>query len=111
MFHELNWIPIFIDPYISRFSVDYKRQEGSTTDYNISILPTNSEINNLSIFFSNLNFHCPIFYRNKVGDRTFSVRRILNGNEQCADAKNVKFSKKKYILYEFKYEAKTNGGF
>ena len=40
MFHEINWIPIYgsiwIDPYISRFSVDYKRQEGSTTDYNNS---------------------------------------------------------------------------
>lgn len=107
MFHEINWIPIYgsiwIDPYISRFSVDYKRQEGSTTDYNNYILQTNSEINNISILFSNLNFHCPIFYRNTVGDRTFSVRRILNGNEQWADAKNVKFFKKKYILYEFKY--------
>ena len=86
MFHEINWIPIYgsiwIDPYISRFSVDYKRQEGSTTDYNNSILQTNSEINNISILFSNLNFHCPIFYRNTGGDRTFSVRRSLNGNEQ-----------------------------
>ena len=103
MFHELNWIPIFIEPYISRFSVDYKRQEGSTAHYNNSILQTNSEINKISILFSNLNFHCPIFYRNTVGDRPFSVRRILNVNEQCTDAKNVKFFKKKYILYEFKY--------
>ena len=74
-----------------------------TPDYSNSILRKNSEIHNISIRFSNLNFHCPIFNKNTVEDRTFSVRTVLNGNELCSDAKNVKFFTKKYILYEFNY--------
>ena len=79
------------------------RQEGTTPDYSNSILETNSEIHNTSIRFSNLNFHRPIFNKNTVGDRTFSVSRILNWNEVSADAKNVKLFQKKYILYKFNY--------
>ena len=46
MFTELNWIPFFIEAYISRCSINFKRIEGTTPDYINSILKTNSEIHN-----------------------------------------------------------------
>ena len=61
MFNELNWIPFFIEAYISRCSIAFKRIEGTTPDYINSILKTNSEIHNRSTRFANLNFHCPVF--------------------------------------------------
>ena len=38
MFNELNWIPFFIEAYISRCSIAFKRIEGTTPDYINSIL-------------------------------------------------------------------------
>ena len=98
MFTELNWIPFFIEAYISRCSINFKRIEGTTPDYINSILKTNSEIHNRSTRFANLNFHCPVFKKNTEGGRTFSVRTIRNWNELSMDVKkvkNVKFFKKK----------------
>ena len=61
MFNELNCILFFIEAYISRCSIAFKRIEGTTPDYINSILKTNSEIHNQSTCFANLNFHCPVF--------------------------------------------------
>ena len=33
MFNELNWIPFFIEAYIGRCSIAFKRIEGTTPDY------------------------------------------------------------------------------
>ena len=52
MFNELNWIPFFIEAYISRCSIAFKRIEGTTPDYINSILKTNSEIHNRSTRFA-----------------------------------------------------------
>ena len=98
MFNELNWIPFFIEAYISRGSIAFKRIEGTTPDYINTILKTNPEIRNWSTRFANLNFHCPVFKKNTEGGRTFSVRTIRNWNELSMDVKkvkNVKFFKKK----------------
>ena len=81
MFNVLNWIPFFIEAYISRCSIAFKRIDGTTPDYINSILKTNSEIHNRSTRFANLNFHCPVFKINTEGGRTFSVRTIRNWNE------------------------------
>ena len=81
MFNELNWIPFFIEAYISRCSIAFKRREGRTPDYINSILKRNSEIHNRSTRFANLNFHCPVFKKNTEGGWTFSVRTIRNWNE------------------------------
>jgi len=98
MFNELNWIPFFIEAYISRCSIAFKRIEGTTPDYINSILKTNSEIHDRSTGFANLNFHCPVSKKNTEGGRTFSVRTIGNWNKMSMDVKkvkNVKFFKKK----------------
>ena len=81
MFNVFNWIPFFIEAYISRCSIAFKRIDGTTPDYINSILKTNSEIHNRSTRFANLNFHCPVFKINTEGGRTFSVRTIRNWNE------------------------------
>ena len=117
MFNELNWILFFIEAYINRCSIAYKRLEGTTPDYINSILKTNSEIHNRSTRFANLNFHCPVhvFKKNTEGGRTFSVRTIRNWNELTFDVKKVKnvrsFKKKLYTnliskqreTYNFEY--------
>ena len=98
MFNELNWIPFFIEAYISRCSIAFKRIESTTPDYINSIFKTNSDIHNRSTRFANLNFHCPVFKKNREGGRTFSVRTIRNWNELSKDVKklkNVKSFKKK----------------
>ena len=98
MFNELNWIPFFIEAYISRCSIAFKRIEGTTPDYINTISKTNSEIHNRSTRFANLNFHCPVFKKNTEGGQAFSVRTIRNWNELSTDVKkvkNVKFFKKK----------------
>ena len=97
MFNELNWIPFFIEAYISRFSIAFKRIEGTTPDY------INSEIHNRSTRFANWNFHCPVFKKNTEGGRIFSVRTIRNWNELSRDIKKVKNVKsfKKEIVCEF----------
>ena len=51
MFNELNWIPFFIEAYISRCSIAFERIEDTTPDYINSILKTNSEIHNRSTLF------------------------------------------------------------
>ena len=66
MFNELNWILFFIETYENI----YKRLEETTLDCINSILKTNSEIHNRSTHFVNLNFHCPVYYKNTAG-RTF----------------------------------------
>ena len=100
MFNELNWIPFFIEAYISRGFMAFKRIEGTTPDYINTILKTNPEIRNWSTRFANLNFHCPVFKKNTEGGRTFSVRTIRNWNELSMDVKKVKnvtfFKKKLY---------------
>ena len=90
MFNELNWIPFFIEAYISRCSIAFKRIESTTPDYINSILRTNSEIHNRATRFANLNFDCPVFKQNTEGGRTFSVRTIRNWNELSMDVKEVK---------------------
>ena len=97
MFNELNWIPFFIEAYISRCSMAFKRIEGTTPDY------INSEIHNRSTRFANWNFHCPVFNKNTEGGRTFSVRSTRNWNELSIDVKKVKNVKsfKKEIVCEF----------
>ena len=106
IFHKLNWIPIFIETYISRCLIAYMRLEGTTPDYINSILKTTSQIHNISIRFSNRYFHCPLFKKNTVRGRTFSVKRILKWNKLSADDKKVKnfdFFEKKFIVYEFNH--------
>ena len=106
IFHELNWIPIFIEAYISRCFIAYMRLEGTTPDYINSILKTTSQIHNISIRFSNPYFHCHVFKKNTVRVRTFSVKRILNWNELSAEDKKVEnfnFFKKKFIVSKFNY--------
>ena len=102
MFNELNCIPFFIETYISRCSIAFKRIEGTTPDYINSILKTNSEIHNRSTRFANLNFHCPVFKKNTEGGQTFSVWTIRNWNELSMDVKKVKnvksFKKKLYTI-------------
>ena len=92
MFNELNWILFFIEAYINRCSIAFKRLEGTTRDYINSILKTDSEIHNRSTRFANLNFHCPVhvFKKNTEGGRTFSVRTIRNWNELTFHVKKVK---------------------
>ena len=82
------------------------RLEGTTPDYINSILKTTSQIHNISIRFSNRYFHCPLFKKNTVRGRTFSVKRILKWNKLFADDKKVKnfdFFEKKFIVYEFNH--------
>ena len=68
----------------------YKRLEGTTLDCINSILKTNSKIHNRSTRFLNLNFHCPVYYKNTAG-HTFSMSTIIrNWNELSADVKRVK---------------------
>ena len=42
MFNELNWIPFFIEAYISRGFIAFKRIEGTTPDYINTILKDKS---------------------------------------------------------------------
>ena len=107
----MNCIPIFIEPYISRFSVDQKSQEGTTPDYSNFMLPTNSEIHNISIRFSNLNFHCPIFNKNTVGDRTFSVKRILIGTNYPLTLKLLNSLKRNIFYMNFITKQRPMGNF
>ena len=102
MFNVFNWIPFFIEAYISRCSIAFKRIDGTTPDYINSILKTNSEIHNRSTRFANLNFHCPVFKKNTEGGRTFSVRTIGNWNKMSTDVKKVKNVK------SFKKKLNTN---
>ena len=90
MFNELNWIPFFIEAYINRCSIAFKRLEGTTPNYINSILKTNSKIHNRSTRFANLNVRCPVFKKNTEGGRTFSVRTIRNWSELSLDEKKVK---------------------
>ena len=100
MFNVFNWIPCFIEVYISRCSIAFKRIGGTTPDYINSILKTNSEIHNRSTCFAKLNFRRPVLKKNTEGGRTFSVRSIRNWNELSMDVKKVKnvksFKKKLY---------------
>ena len=103
MFNKLNLtgFHFFIEAYISRCFIAFKRIEGTTPDHINPILKTNSEIHNRSTRFANLNFHCPVFKKNTKGSRTFSTRTIRNSNELSMDAKkvkNVKSFKKKLNL-------------
>ena len=66
----------------------YERLEETTLDCINSILKTNSEIHNRSTHFLNLNFHCPVYYKNSPG-RTVSVSTIRNWNKLSADVKKV----------------------
>ena len=63
-------------------------------------MKTNSQIQNRSTRFLNLNFHCPVFKKNTEGGQTFSLRMIRNWNKLSADVKKVKnvtsFEKKLY---------------
>ena len=95
MFKELNWIPFFIEAYISRCtcSTAFKRIEGTAPDYITSILKTYSEIHNRPTRFANLNFHCPVFKKNTEGGQTFSVQTIRNWNELSMDVKKVRIVK------------------
>ena len=90
MFNELNWIPFFIEAYISRGFMAFKRIEGTTPDYITSTLKTNSEFHNRSTCFANLNFRCAVFKKNTEGGFTFSVRTIRNWSELSMDVKKVK---------------------
>ena len=76
MFNVFNWIPFFIEAYISRCSIAFKRIDGTTPDYINSILKTNSEIHNRSTRFANLNFHCPVLKKNTEGDRTLACEQL-----------------------------------
>ena len=68
IFHALNWIPIFIEAYISRCFIAYMRLEGTTPEHINSTLKTTSEIHNISIRFSSPYFHCPVFKKVKRRD-------------------------------------------
>ena len=83
-------MPFFIEAYISRCSIAFKRIEGTTPDYINSILKTNSEIHDRSTRFANLKLNFPVFKKNTEGGRTFSVRTIRNWNELSMDVKKVK---------------------
>ena len=113
IFNELNWIPFFIEAYINRCSIAFKRLEGTTPNYINSILKTNSEIHNRSTRFANLNVHCPIFKKNTEGRRTFSVRTIRNWNELSLDEKKVKHVKslKKKLYTNFIAKQRETGNF
>ena len=90
---------IFIEAYISRCSIAFKRIEGTTPDYINSILKTNSEIHDRSTRFANLKLNFPVFKKNTEGGRT-RVRTIRNWDELSMDVKKVKnvksFKKKLY---------------
>ena len=51
IFHALNWIPTFIEAYISKCFIAYMRLEGITPYHINSILKTTSQIHNISIRF------------------------------------------------------------
>ena len=106
IFHALNWIPTFIEAYISKCFIAYMRLEGITPDHINSILKTTFQIHNISIRFWNPYFHCPVFKKNTVRGRTFSVKRILKWNKLSADDKKVKnfdFFETNFIVYEFNH--------
>ena len=79
MFNVFNWIPFFIEAYISRCSIAFKRIDGKTPDCINSILKTNSEIHNRSTRFANLNFHCPVLKKNTEGGRTLACEQLEIG--------------------------------
>ena len=100
LFNSLNWIPFYHESYAIRCSLLLKRILGKTPVYLKQMLQLNSDTDNRSTRFSNLNFNCPRYKNETEGGRTFNVRSIKEWNKLDKDLeepKNAKPLKKKVI--------------
>ena len=81
LFNTFNWIPFYAESYANRCTLTYKRLNGSTPEYINDLLTKNSDIDNRTTRYCNLNLSCPRYKRCTEGGRTFTVRAIQEWNK------------------------------
>ena len=103
LFNTLKWVPFYVESYVNRCTLTYKRLNGNTPEYINDLLIRNSDIDNRSTRFCNLNLSCPRYKRSTEGGRSFTVRAITEWNLLNVDLKRSSSAKtfKRSLLNQF----------
>ena len=80
MFNELQWVLFYIEAYINRCGIAYKRINRNTQDYINDILKSNSDVHTRNTRYSNINLICQHYNKISDGGRTFTIRTIKDWN-------------------------------
>ena len=88
LFNTLKWVSFFIESYVNRCVLIYKRLNGNTPEYINDLLIRNSDTHNRSTRFGNINLMCPHFKRITKGGRAFAVRATKEWNKLSVDIKH-----------------------